>query len=277
MAKLVYIGGYGQSGSTVFEYLLTANPDAVACGEIVNGFRKASGREIRCSCGKLQKDCPVWSTFNSASNSSSTWTHEALVTTLLDHIASKYAILTDSSKTSWGTITAPFRLRRQLGQNFHLVHVVRDPKAVCWSSLRLTALRKDKHKRTRRPLKRALSRPMPRCLRTALGWWIANLSCELFRRQYPKQYKLVRYEDFVSSPREAIGRLFQSISPDCAWQVTEIGVHDNRHQLYANRMRRKSLHFSDIQIDVSWKTDMPRLYRHLAGALTWPLRTRYHY
>ena len=41
MAKLVYIGGYGQSGSTLFEYLMTANPDAVACGEIVNGWERA--------------------------------------------------------------------------------------------------------------------------------------------------------------------------------------------------------------------------------------------
>ena len=34
LAKLVYIGGYGRSGSTLLEYLLTTSPEVVACGEV---------------------------------------------------------------------------------------------------------------------------------------------------------------------------------------------------------------------------------------------------
>jgi hypothetical protein len=41
--------------------------------------------------------------------------HDALVLTLLEHVKGKYAILCDSSKTAWGSITAPFRLPRLLG------------------------------------------------------------------------------------------------------------------------------------------------------------------
>ena len=68
MTKLVYIGGFGQSGTTLFEYLLTANPDVVACGEIANGFEGRSGRELMCSCGKLTGDCPIWGVFARGSN-----------------------------------------------------------------------------------------------------------------------------------------------------------------------------------------------------------------
>jgi len=40
VAKQVYIGGYGQSGSTLFESLMAANPDVVASGEIVNPWAR---------------------------------------------------------------------------------------------------------------------------------------------------------------------------------------------------------------------------------------------
>jgi hypothetical protein len=108
VTRLVYIGGFGQSGSTLLESLLTANPQVVACGEIANGFEGRTGRELKCSCGKLAKDCPVWSAFARGSNAS--LNHDALVLTLLEHVKGKYAILCDSSKTAWGSITAPFRL-----------------------------------------------------------------------------------------------------------------------------------------------------------------------
>ena len=39
VTKLVYIGGYGHSGSTLLEYLLAASPEAVACGEVASVLR----------------------------------------------------------------------------------------------------------------------------------------------------------------------------------------------------------------------------------------------
>ena len=39
MTKLVYIGGYGHSGSTLLEYLLAASPETVACGEVASVLR----------------------------------------------------------------------------------------------------------------------------------------------------------------------------------------------------------------------------------------------
>lgn len=284
VARLVYIGGYGQSGSTLFEYLITASPDAVACGEIVNGFpkRDRGRKELKCSCGRLRNDCPVWSAFNQTSGTFSSWTHEALVMTLLEHIASKYAIMSDSSKTAWGSITAPFRLRRRLGQNLHLLHLVRDPRAVCWSAVRLAKLRKTKRWKTKpgknwRLTKQVLSRPIPRCLRTVLGWWIANLSCEVFGWLYPGQYLRLHYENFASSPRVTLHTLFKVVSPDRDLRLTTVGINDNRHQLYGNRMRRQRLLFSDVRLDVRWKSEMPRAYRRLVGALSWPLRAKYGY
>jgi len=282
VAKLLYIGGFGQSGSTLLECLITANPVAVACGEIVNGCQKRGQKELKCSCGRLRNDCPIWSTFNQTSATSSPWKHEALVLTLIEHVALKYDLMTDSSKTAWGSITAPFRLKERLGPNLILVHLVRDPRAVCWSAVRLAKLRMAKRRKTKTRknwsfTKRALARPTPRCLRTALGWCIANLSCEVFSWLYPDQYIRLHYETFACSPRTALHTLFEFVSPDRDFQLAEIGVNDNRHQLYGNRMRRQRMLFSDIRPDVCWKSEMPQTYTRLVGALTWPLRSKYGY
>ena len=274
MTRLVYIGGFGQSGSTLLESLLTANPDVVACGEIANGFEGRTGRELKCSCGKLAKDCPIWGAFARGSNAS--LNHDALVLTLLEHVKGKYAILIDSSKTAWGSITAPFRLRRLLGPRFFLLHLVRDPRAVCWSTIRLPLI-KTRRKKKPTPIERALSRPIPRCFRTATGWWVANLSCELFGWLYPSQYLRLFYEDVASSPREALRALFEAVAPDLPLRLAEPEAKDNRHQIYGNRMRRQRLRFADVRLDNGWKSEMAPRYRRLAGALSWPLRVRYGY
>ncbi len=269
MTELVYVGGFGQSGSTLLEFLLTANPGVVACGEIVNGFH--TWRGIQCSCGRPSKDCPIWGVFKQPPAAS--WRHEALVLTLLEHVEGKYRLLTDSSKTAWGSVTAPFRLRRLLGRRFFLIHVVRDPRAVCWSAIRL-AHAKDVMK-SRQP--QAWSIPILRCLRTATGWWVANLSCELFGWLYPAQYLRLLYEDIARTPRKAICAVFNIISSEGPIRLTEIGANDNRHQLYGSRIRRNRLLFVDVRLDDGWKSEMAPRYRRLAGALSWPLRTRYGY
>ena len=274
MTRLVYIGGFGQSGSTLFESLLTASADVVACGEIANGFEGRTGRELKCSCGKLAKDCPVWGVFARGSNAS--LNHDALVLALLEHVNGKYAILVDSSKTAWGSIAAPFRLRRLLGPRYFLLHLVRDPRAVCWSAIRLPLI-KTRRKTPPTPIERALARPVPRCFRTAAGWWVANLACELFGWLYPSQYLRLFYEDIATAPRETLNEVFASAAPDLPGRFAEPEVAGNRHQIYGNRMRRKQLRFADVRRDDGWKSEMAPAYRRLAGALSWPLRARYGY
>ena len=192
---------------------------------------------------------------------------------LRGHVNGKYAIMSDSSKTAWGTITAPFQLKRRLGECLYLVHLVRDPRAVCWSAIRLSKLRGWKWSR----MKQLLSTPTVRCVRTSLGWWVANLSCELFGWFYPRQYLRVQYEDLARCPDAALRTLFDLVSPGVAPQLTEMGVSDNRHQVYGNRVRRQWLLLSDVRLDESWKSEMALFYRYLAAALSWPLRIKYGY
>lgn len=260
MTKLIYIGGYGRSGSTLIEYLLTFHPEVVACGEVERRVHRGVRRNI-CTCGRRVQDCPVWTPFQNEV----AWSHEQLALALLDHVSERYSVMIDSSKTAWGSTFNPFRLRRKLGSDFLLLHIVRDPRGVTWSAL----------KTRRRPKKDRRDTPAVATLRAALGWVTANLACEMFATRYPENYVRMRYEDLVRKPHETIEHIFQRVALPPL--IEDNLAHDNRHQLYGNSMRFKPLSISDIREDVAWKKGMPKRISQLVNSLCWPLLKRYQY
>jgi len=264
VTRLVYIGGYGHSGSTLLEYLLAASPKVVACGEVASVLRER-GRKGKCTCGREVRLCPLWGPLLASTETLDGMTHERLARALVAQDGGAHAVLVDSSKTAWHSAAVPFRLARELGPDFRLVHLVRDPRAVSWSAV------KKSGRRGTRPL-------MPlRSGSAALGWWVANLACERFGRRYPDRYLRVRYEDLARAPAETMRRLLAEILPESEWRAADVGGSDNRHQLYGNRMRAASLSLAEVKEDTGWTRDMPRAYRSLVSALTAPLRRRYGY
>lgn len=194
------------------------------------------------------------------------WTHQYLVMALLKRVADTYAILIDSSKTSWRFAAAPFGLRRRLGYDFHLVHVVRDPRAVCWSAFKKAERKGIAH------FSGALY-----CTFSTIGWWIANLACELFGWRYGEQYVRLTYEELARSPREAATELLEMVLRGDGFNFDALGRTDNRHQLHGNRMRSQRLFLKNIREDITWKIEMPTTYKWLAMVLSWPLRRKYGY
>jgi hypothetical protein len=264
MTRLVYIGGYGHSGSTLLEYLMTASPEVIACGEVVS-VRRDWKKNRKCSCGRAAESCPVWGPLFNQSVKVDRRSHEDLVLALLQQIANDHAIMVDSSKTAWTHAAAPFKLRRKLGQDLLLVHIVRDPRAVCWSMI----------KRGKRVGERR--NPALLCVATAFGWAFANLACELFGWMYPAQYHRVRYEDLVRSCREVLDSLFRKLPGEKALCFEPMGTNDSRHQLFGNRIRSQQLSLAAIKEDGAWRTKMPSRYRRLVRLFSWGLRKRYEY
>ena len=270
-AALIYIGGYGRSGSTLLEALLTSRPDVLACGEVISCLRTRPDRG--CSCGKPRNKCPVWGPIYSGTDGNLNVSHTDLTLALLEQAKCDYSFVVDSSKTAWGALSAPFRSRRACRNYFRLLHVVRDPRAVCWSTL---------SGRWRRRLEKSplfLRYPLVilRCLRTTLGWWVANLSCEVFAWWFPDQYQRMRYEDLVVSPREAIASILRGSSKLTSSASFEMKTGKNRHQLFGNEARHRALAVKDVRPDIRWKTDMPKVLYGIVSAVTWPLRLRYDY
>ena len=58
---IVYIAGYGRSGSTALDVALGATcRNAVSLGEAIGLPRSVAGRRIGCSCGEAYEECNVW-------------------------------------------------------------------------------------------------------------------------------------------------------------------------------------------------------------------------
>jgi len=271
LTKVVYIGGYGHSGSTLLEYLMAGSPAVMACGEVVSCIRErdTNRKEKRCSCGRAADDCPVWSFFY-CSDRETPRTHAQLLDALRQRADGEYWAIVDSSKTAWGSFSAPFRLKLRFGSEFMLVHLMRQPAAVCWSVL------KKKNRRARREGRRPYHYSL-RCGLTVLAWSVANLSCELFGLMYSRQYVRVRYEDLVHAPTETLRTLFERILPDIRWSFGEVGTLDNRHQLYGNSVKHHQLAIEDVKEDLKWKSEMPPEYFRVILALSSLLRWRYGY
>lgn len=267
MTKLIYIGGYGRSGSTLFEALLAANPKLVACGETVNVLRQEPN-EV-CGCGRQSINCPLWGPLLASPERLKSWSHCELDLTLLDKILATKRVMIDSSKTAWSEFAVPFQLGRVLGKDFQLVHLVRDPRAVCWSIIRGNATETL-------PQRGRLNRAA-RCIYGVLGWSVANLACEFFGHRYPKQYRRVRYEDLARKPRETLDKTLADIMPYATHEIVESNSTDNRHQLFGNKPRFEPVSLAAVQEDVEWRNTMVPAYRVLIEVLTGLLRRRYGY
>jgi hypothetical protein len=60
--RVLYISGYGRSGSSIFAAILGKSSSKILCvGELVNLPRLVYGNRIGCSCGKSYVDCEFWS------------------------------------------------------------------------------------------------------------------------------------------------------------------------------------------------------------------------
>ena len=270
MTKLIYIGGYGHSGSTLLEYLMAGSPAVLACGEVVSSLPQLTDNKKNkiCSCGQAADLCPVWRPFH-RSESTAPRTHAELLHALMER-AGRYAAIVDSSKTAWGSFAAPFRLKPRFGSEFMLVHLTRQPAAVSWSVLR-------KKNRRAKDEGRALPHYLLRCGRAVAAWSIANLSCELFGLLYPRQYVRLRYEDLVHSPTEVLHSLLKDVLPAVTWSFDDANTSDNRHQLHGNSVKRHQLAITDVKEDLKWQSEMPPEYSRAVSALSYLLRVRYGY
>ena len=124
------LGGTGAAVRRYSKSLLTADPNLVACGEISRHLWRTKTRKT-CTCGRRINNCPVWQPFRHRGKRPADWDHARLTLALLNHVSSSFSAMVDCSKTSWGSGLVPFRLQKKLSRDFLLIHLVRDPRAVC--------------------------------------------------------------------------------------------------------------------------------------------------
>ncbi len=262
--RVVYIGGYGRSGSTLLGRVFAEKRNVLHLGEVHRGLPKARKHGRMCTCGRTVAECPAWGTSRKRRarmmRKGGLEGHAGILRSMLKQ--GRWRTVVDSSKTAWGHASDPIRLKPLVEPYaFTLVHLVRDPRGVLWSVLRERAA--DRRSSVFAQAWHAIS--------VSVGWCYANYACLRFQRRFPEDYVRVRYEHAI---RHGLPQSLARLAPTDPLRGKRIeNKFDNHHALAGNRMRR-----SDeiaIELDDAWRRDMPRSLSLAVLALTWPLRRLY--
>jgi len=302
---VVYLGGFGRSGSTLVERMLGAAPGWVNVGELVDLARSVARSDELCGCGQHFSTCPVWT--NVGERAFGGWTAQVLdrlaglqrATARQRHLPGLLTSRRPPSDTLVELRAAYTRIYQAVAEvtgsevlvdaskgpalgaalagapdvDLRMLHVVRDPRAVAWSWTR----------HVERPHATAASEEMWRIpvRRSAAQWSALQLEMEAVARWGGVRFARLRYEDFVAAPVatlvEATATLGVPLTP-VDLPTVERGqvVLDPSHGLSGNPARFRS---GPVQLrrDDGWRADMPGTSRAVVTALTLPLLKRYGY
>jgi hypothetical protein len=285
---VLYIIGYGRSGSTLLDIMLGNHPEVFGAGEATWIF-KHFRQNVECSCGASAHSCPVWTRVfdrvgsdpqtaarltlagDRAIGVSNTEEYRKTWRTMLDALASQTGArwIVDSSKISRLQFNRLYMLGMLSPDPPLVVHLVRDPRAVMWSVRRGS---------NRRLAAGDTSLPRGGEIRGLASWILANSMAELVRMNSGFPWRVLRYEDLVARPANALSSLLKWMQLDPEPVIRRLNDgrgFDVGHSLSGNRMRSGS---STVRIrpDSEWEERLPAMTRLLALPAL-PLMGRYGY
>jgi len=296
---VVYIAGYGRSGSTLLERILSSGPGFASAGEASGFPSSVLNTEICCSCGAVLRECPQWSNVIEQIEAEETldWTglkkrlrsyrgfrsllaiplaqhgsrnacyrryHRQFYSSLASTAASGSCFVVDSSKSARGNGLRPVLLSRVAGLNVVVLHLVRDGRATIWSQMR------GSNRKIEAGVDPRMRWPV---LRSVAGWIAANLAAQLSGRWVrERKYMRIRYEDLIDSPAETLQAIGLFLEADLSVQSDLLmngGAIPLAHQVQGNRLRLQSRLV--LKADMEWQSKLAKRWRILfwiaAGAL----------
>jgi hypothetical protein len=307
MARItvVYLGGFGRSGSTLVERMLGAAQGWVNIGELVDLARSVARSDELCGCGLPFSQCPLWTEVGEVAFGG--WTADVLdrlsrlqraaarqrhLPGLLGSRRPPSDALTDlraaysriylavADVTSSGVVVDASKgpalgqaLAGARGIDLRMLNVVRDPRAVAWSWKR----------HVERPHATAGTEQMWRipAHRAAAQWSTLQLEMEAIAGLGRVRSARLRYEDFVADPVGALvaatAALGFPLSPADLPTVDEGRIElGPSHGLSGNPARFRS-GTVELRRDDAWTAEMPSTDRAVVTALTLPLLKAYGY
>jgi hypothetical protein len=296
--KVVYIAGYGRSGSTLLDILLGNASRTAGCGELWGFFRVCDAGAVQertdhtlpdfwqevCAAFRRRMDgytdaesvrtarrhfeelqalpLLLFGLVSRRSRSTYSRSQRALLGAIREK--SDCEVVVDSSKTTRHCAGRPLALTRLAGVKVQVIHLVRDGRAVLWSQLRGSNAKLEKNAEDPR-----LAWAVPR---TLYSWTMSNLACWLQGCVLPAGSVLrVRYEDLVANPEMELTRISIFTGLDLRPVIERI-THGEPIppglQFAGNRMRLSGI--SQIRDDTEWQSRLPWLPRLAYWFFCWP-------
>lgn len=267
--RLIYIGGYGRSGSTLLGRVLAQRRGTLDLGEVVRTARRLNRprKHLFCTCGKPLRRCQVWRHVPAVVATGSRRnvdrrTHLKMLEAVM--AATEHRTIVDSSKTALRQALAPGYLKRNLDADFLMIHLVRDPRGVVYSFLR---------DRVRRDRPASFWVELGLTLKAATAWSAANIAAELFGLFHRDAYVRLRYEDAVLTG--APERLCPMIPRGPLNGLALRKAKANHHAAAGNRMRYER--GVTITLDEDWREQLRPGLSALVTAICFPFILRYRY
>lgn len=301
---VVYIGGWGRSGSTLVECLLAELPGVVVLGEVVHLWERGLRLNQLCACGSRFRDCPFWTGVGEQAFGG--WDRVDLTRVLelkdavdrqrrmpqtvrrhppagirdqvleyADHYRRIYdaarrisgaEVVVDSSKE----VPTALTLSHHPAVDLRVLHVIRDSRGAAYSWSKTVA----------RP-ETETGEPMPRFspAKSTLYWLSGNVSVSGTRYLGSRLARL-RYEDLVTDPATAIGLAWSRLGLPGEARLPMLDEHTvelhGTHSVAGNPMRF-AVGPTALRPDTSWRTEMSARDRRLVTAMSYPLLRAFGY
>lgn len=307
--KVLFIGGTGRSGSTLFLRMLGELKGYFPAGDLTQLWQRGFLDDQLCGCGENFSNCEVWGSI--AKNSVPDLDREAItelqaIKERVCHTAripqvlqpslrsdefsdelrrygdamgrvyrgivkeSGCSVIVDGSKNPGDAAV----LLSSCDVDVYIVHLVRDSRGVAASWLR-------KKERPEIHWKKEYMSTYG-WFTTSMAWNIYNGLFEYFGQRFGN-YQRIRYEDLVMRPKEVLAKVIDFVGVDAPLDPFEDGVAgagrvnlSSNHTVSGNPMR---FTVGDIELreDVGWKKELTRAKKAAITTLTLPLLRRYAY
>lgn len=300
---VLYIGGWGRSGSTLLECVLAEADGTVALGEVVHLWERGLTQDQLCACGSGFHACDFWREIGRVAfggwsrvdvervqwlagavdrqrwiPQSGRRTPTAAFGALAREYASHYhriyraaaqitgaQVVIDSSKE----IPTALALSHLDDLDLRVLHIVRDARGVAYSWSKVVE----------RP--EAGGEPMPRFspARSTTFWLSGNLTVAALRHRGVPVARL-RYEDLVAAPLPSLRAVWNELGIPLDLQVplvddTSIELRST-HSVAGNPMRFRT-GLTHLRADDAWRTALARRDRRVVTAMAWPVLKSFGY
>jgi hypothetical protein len=301
---VLLIAGAPRSGSTLLDRVIGMHDGFCSSGELQFIWQRSFRENQLCGCGLPFYECAFWNEVSERAFGLAPQDVDA------ESAARLKAAVESKRQLHWLVLKAPPRFRSALSAygeqlervysavlevsgdrvvvdsskdprhgfvlsrlerfEVHVVHLLRDPRAVAFSWQRVR----------RRPEIHWKSQDMmtQQTAASSARWTAHNALVELLAAS-AESYSRVRYEDFVMNPGETLARImapYDWIDREQAPVTGRRVVLEPSHSVAGNPMRFKNGPL-DIALDDEWRSAMGTHDRRTVASVTWPLLARYGY
>jgi Sulfotransferase family len=298
---VLFIAGPARSGSTLLDRAIGTRPGFCSMGELQFIWQRSFGENQLCGCGRPFRECAFWGEVSQrafgvkpveldvehasrlkaavdtkrrlpwllvggpASARAALRAYGELIERLYRSIleVSGASVIVDSSKDPRHGLV----LARLPFVELHVVHLVRDPRAVAFSWGR-TRRRPEIHWKAQDMTTQTVRA-------SAARWTTHNTVAELLCASADSHCR-VRYEDSGATLERVLAPYGQMPGAQPAHNGLAQLMLEPSHSVAGNPMRFKHGKLA-VKLDDEWRRAMPLHDRLWVSALTWPLLRRYGY